>query len=355
MWIGTRAHGLYRYRNGQLSHYHHGQRTGQRQHLLHSRGQARPFLVQWSFGRDAAGPWRSWNAQGPEQRKLLSCESSAPTRRQARAVLWRIPSRRGPPKTAKRVFPTSQGLWSIRPVNWNIHSSPPEYRHHDGRWPARVSGWKLDLDAGSDRVEIAYEPVLLAFAGKDCAFATSLTGMTGTGPMRARQQRLATYTNLPAGSIHVLVEALGDDHPGHTAAPRSTSSKKPYFYRRHGLWPSALVLVGLVSILAYQVRMKQIHGRFKAVLAERTRLAREMHDTLIKALSISALLEAASSGEVDDNESTHFDRPMPPHRFAPTVDEARQAVWNLRGRRAHARRSGGRAPGAWPNGFWAGT
>ena len=78
--------------------------------------------------------------------------------------------------------------------------------------------------------------------------------------------------------------------------------------------------------------MKQIHDRFKAVLAERTRLAREMHDTLIQGcVSISALLEAASSREIDDNESRLHLIDYAATQIRATVDEARQAVWNLRG------------------------
>lgn len=78
--------------------------------------------------------------------------------------------------------------------------------------------------------------------------------------------------------------------------------------------------------------MKQIHDRFKAVLAERTRLAREMHDTLIQGcVSISALLEAASSSEIDDNESRSHLIDYAATQIRATVDEARQAVWNLRG------------------------
>jgi signal transduction histidine kinase len=48
-------------------------------------------------------------------------------------------------------------------------------------------------------------------------------------------------------------------------------------------------------------------------------------------VSISALLEAASSGEVDDNESRLHLIDYAATQIRATVDEARQAVWNLRG------------------------
>ena len=111
-----------------------------------------------------------------------------------------------------------------------------------------------------------------------------------------------------------------------------------------------VLLVALLSILAYQTRMKQMHDRFKAVLAERTRLAREMHDTLIQGcVSISALLEAASSSEVDDNESRSHLIDYAATQIRATVDEARQAVWNLRGEERTIVDLE-TALGAWPNG-----
>jgi len=67
------------------------------------------------------------------------------------------------------------------------------------------------------------------------------------------------------------------------------------------------------------------------VLKERNRLAREMHDTLIQGCaSVSALLEAHSSlghqrGN-GDGQLLDYAR----EQLRATIDEARQAVWDLR-------------------------
>jgi signal transduction histidine kinase len=77
--------------------------------------------------------------------------------------------------------------------------------------------------------------------------------------------------------------------------------------------------------------MRQVHGRFKAVLAERSRLAREMHDTLIQGCAgVSAMLEAAVSCEKDDYESRMHLIDYANTQIRAAMDEARQAVWNLR-------------------------
>jgi signal transduction histidine kinase len=72
--------------------------------------------------------------------------------------------------------------------------------------------------------------------------------------------------------------------------------------------------------------------RFEAVIAERGRLAREMHDTVIQGCaSVSALLEALAS--LDRADETGLMRDLVEHartQVRSTIDEARQAVWNLR-------------------------
>jgi signal transduction histidine kinase len=77
--------------------------------------------------------------------------------------------------------------------------------------------------------------------------------------------------------------------------------------------------------------MRQVHSRFQAVLNERTRLAREMHDTLIQGCAgVSALLEAHSS--LDDSEPLVKDDLLSCVRtqLRTTINEAREAVWDLR-------------------------
>ena len=332
MWIGTRAHGLYRYRNGQLSHY------------TTANGLASDSI--YCILEDKQGHF--WFS-GPSGVMLLNrgeLDAHATGKEQLLSLRIFRADEGGKPvqfyggtqpagaltATGEAWFPTSQGLWSIRPdelehpfiSNLNIDSV-----RVDGR-PASLPG-KLDLDASSDRVEIAYEPVLLR-SQEGLRFRYRLDGYDRGWTYANAQQRLATYTNLPAGQYTFLIEAWETDHPAHTAHAAIGFLKKPYFYRTPWFVALCVLIAALLSILAYQVRMKQIHDRFKAVLAERTRLAREMHGTLIQGcVSISALLEAAASREIDDNESRAHLIDYAATQIRATVDEARQAVWNLRG------------------------
>jgi signal transduction histidine kinase len=74
--------------------------------------------------------------------------------------------------------------------------------------------------------------------------------------------------------------------------------------------------------------------RFSAVLEERNRLAREMHDTVIQGCTgTSALLEAmastAAESRTPDRELLEYAR----LQIRSTINEAREAVWNMRQQR----------------------
>jgi ligand-binding sensor domain-containing protein/signal transduction histidine kinase len=332
MWIGTRAHGLFRYRNGELSHYTtaNGLASDSIYCILEDKqghfwfsGPAGVMLLNRA----------ELDAQARDKDKLLSLrifranEGGKPTQfyggTQPAGALT---------ATGEAWFPTSQGLWSIRPdelerplvSNLNIDAVTV-----DGR-PVPLTG-ALSLDAGSSRLEIGFEPVLL-HSQEGLRFRYRLDGYEQNWTYASAQQRMATYTNLPAGKYTFLVETWETDHPEHSARASIEFIKRPYFYRMPWFIALCVLLAALVSISAYQLRMKRIHDRFKAVLAERTRLAREMHDTLIQGcVSISALLEAVSSGEVEDSESKAHMIDYAATQIRATVDEARQAVWNLRG------------------------
>jgi signal transduction histidine kinase len=77
---------------------------------------------------------------------------------------------------------------------------------------------------------------------------------------------------------------------------------RPHLYRTPWFFALCGVLL-LGGVLAtYRLRLRQVHARFRAVLEERNRVAREMHDTVIRGCaSVSALLEAVVAVEQDES------------------------------------------------------
>jgi signal transduction histidine kinase len=91
-----------------------------------------------------------------------------------------------------------------------------------------------------------------------------------------------------------------------------------------------VVLAALVWSV-HKFRLQQLRARFQAVLNERNRLAREMHDTLIQGcVSVSALLEAHLSLDHADADAKQDLMSCARTQLRTTIDEAREAVGHLR-------------------------
>lgn len=331
LWIGTRSNGLYRYRNGQLTHYTttnglasnsiysiledshlHMWLSGPAGVMLLNRGELdtaatdahRALSVR--FYRGDAGDQPTLFYGGTQPAGVLTREDEA----------W---------------FPTNRGLWHIRATDFD--APPLEHLHIgvvkiDGRTAPPATA--LQLSAASTRIEIGFEPVMLG-SQENLVFRYRLEHFDRDWTVTSEAQRSATYTNLPAGHYRFLLEAWQREDPGHRMQVTLILDKQPYFYRTLWFIGGCLLLAALLAILAYRMCMRQVHARYRAVLDERTRLAREMHDTLIQGCaSVSAMLEAAASKEIDDEDSRRHLVEYASTQIRATMDEARQAVWNLR-------------------------
>jgi ligand-binding sensor domain-containing protein/signal transduction histidine kinase len=147
----------------------------------------------------------------------------------------------------------------------------------------------------------------------------------------ASARRVAYYTNLPQGTYQFRVAAFEMSDPQHIAETAVEIVQKPHFYRTAWFMGCCVLLLAACVWGGYKFRMRQVHSRFQAVLNERNRLAREMHDTLIQGCAgVSALLEAHSS--LGDSEPSAKEGLLSCVRtqLRTTIDEAREAVWDLR-------------------------
>jgi ligand-binding sensor domain-containing protein/signal transduction histidine kinase len=144
-------------------------------------------------------------------------------------------------------------------------------------------------------------------------------------------ERVAYYTNLPSGHYHFRVAAFELSNPQQLVETSLEITQKPHYYRTPWFVAGCVLALALVVWGIYEARLAQVRARFRAVLIERNRLAREMHDTLIQGCaSVSALLEAHSSmgcaGADSNSDLLEYARAQ----LRSSIDEARQAVWDLR-------------------------
>ena len=141
----------------------------------------------------------------------------------------------------------------------------------------------------------------------------------------------ASYTNLPGGSYKFLVNAFDVGDPSNVSESQLTFRKDTYLWQK---WWFLALCLGALSILVWathQARIHQVRLRFNAVLDERSRLAREMHDTVIQGCtSVSALLEAIASTQLEANRPQDDLLRHARAQVRTTINEARSTVWNLR-------------------------
>jgi len=143
----------------------------------------------------------------------------------------------------------------------------------------------------------------------------------------------ATYTNLPAGDFTYRVEASWKDSPG-TTVLELPIIQRTHFYRQPVFLAACLALLLLAIWAGHWIRVGQVTLRFRLVAEERSRVAREMHDTVVQGcIGVSSLLEAmairhapAEATSSDEGSLLNTAR----EQIAITILEARDAIWNLR-------------------------
>jgi ligand-binding sensor domain-containing protein/signal transduction histidine kinase len=145
--------------------------------------------------------------------------------------------------------------------------------------------------------------------------------------------RSATYTNLPAGHYQFRVVVFDISEPYAINEFDLTFVKAHFFYETWWFYTLCGLLLAGGALTIYQIRLRQMQKRFSAVLEERNRMAREMHDTIIQGCTgTSALLEAiASTAEGSEIKWQLLDHAR--IQIRTTINEAREAVWRMRHKR----------------------
>ena len=355
LWIGTQGAGLFLYEGGTLRQY--TTKQGLPSDKIH-------FITEDRSGRFwISGPAGIASFAGADLRELPNDGSRQLAVRlyttaeglrtnqmnggvQPAGVLRRngelwFPSTKG----AVRVFPElpehgspppvviEQMLVDDRPVplSSQLQNEPPQQGGASSASATLTfgSGQQLLLPPGDGKVEVHYTAIRLR-SPERIRFKYWMEGFDDDWTA-AGQRRIAYYTNLPPGGYRFHVVAYELDAPHNASEQVLALELEPHFYRRP--WFMALCGVAITATAwgSYRMHLRSIRRRFAAVLSERTRLAREMHDTLIQGcVGVATLLEAASQAK-DISPKLNADLvDRARNEVRGTIDEARLAIWNLR-------------------------
>jgi len=150
----------------------------------------------------------------------------------------------------------------------------------------------------------------------------------------AGTRRQAFYTDLPPGKYSFRVIASNSDGVWNDNGAKLDFSVAPAYYQTN--WFRALCASLLLALLwaAYQFRLRQLHRQFEMTLdarvAERTRIARELHDTLLQSFHGLLLRFQTVSQLLPEHSDVRERLDSAIHQAAEAITEGRDAVQALR-------------------------
>ena len=232
-------------------------------------------------------------------------------------------------------FATLRGAATVDPLHLAINRVPPllsiERMQVDDA-PQIVSN-TVSIGPGGRRLAIDYTALSFT-APQKVRFKYRLEGFdhdwVDAGPLRT-----AYYTNLPPGRYTFRVLACNNDGVWSTAPASLSLYLKPYFYQTKWFYFFLLSAVVLLWYAGYRWRMRQLESRFNAVMAERNRIAREIHDTLAQgfvAVSVQLQIVSRLLGSSTESARQHLGQAQELVRHG--LEDARKAIWELRSQSA---------------------
>ncbi|MGI8769851.1 MAG: sensor histidine kinase [Acidobacteriaceae bacterium] len=249
--------------------------------------------------------------------RISECSSGHPSAvRTADGTLW---------------FATLKGLSFINPERTRDNTLPP---------PVAIEAVTIDdlpvaagkqfrVPAGSTRLAIHYAGLSFVAPSK-VRYRYRMEGFDRRW-IDAGGRRTAYYTNLAPGRYTFRVLAANNDGVWNETGAALSFRVQPHYYQTW--WFYILIALGLCALgyEFYRIRVRQVELRFGAVLAERNRIAREIHDTLAQDIvGIGMQLELASRLLTSSVDAARTQLDQTRALVKSSLAEARSSIWNLR-------------------------
>jgi ligand-binding sensor domain-containing protein/signal transduction histidine kinase len=187
---------------------------------------------------------------------------------------------------------------------------------------------QLRLPALTSRLQIDYTGLSLTTPAK-VRFRYRLEGFDSNW-VEAGTRRQAFYTNLPPGTYRFRVVATEDD-VWHESGGGWEFSIQPTVWQTRWFFAACVVVAAASVWGAWQLRVRQVHRRLALVLAERERMAREIHDTLLQGMvGVGLQIGTAMSALNPSVQSAKEELDRLYTQVEQYIREARRAIWDLR-------------------------
>jgi signal transduction histidine kinase/ligand-binding sensor domain-containing protein len=227
------------------------------------------------------------------------------------------------------------GLQVFDPRNVKSNAVPPpvrilrlvaDRRLHEPEARLRLPPLTRDL-------EIDYTALSFTLPEK-IRFRYRLEGKAGGDWQEAGARREAFFTNLSPGSYRFHVIACNNDGIWNQEGAALDFVILPAFHQTAWFFGLCAALTAGLAWSAYRWRVRQVRAvldrRFEERLAERTRVARELHDTLLQGFLSASLQLHVAVDELSPGEpaKSRFDRVQ--QLMSQVIEEGRQALRGLR-------------------------
>jgi signal transduction histidine kinase/ligand-binding sensor domain-containing protein len=227
-------------------------------------------------------------------------------------------------------FVRGGGVTEVNPADLMPRSGPSVIRIED----VIANDHRLDLSqhslpAGTRRLEVSFT-VLTFAASNRIRFRYRLDGFD-TDWVDAGPRRTVFYTNLSPRDYRFRVEAHSEDGTWSTSAADWAFAIEPAIYQTRWFYALVATMIVACTVLVWRFRLALVRRQFSLALAERARLSREIHDTLLQslvgvALQFDGIANALGPSSVSAREQlTRIRRQVEAY-----IREARQSIWDLR-------------------------
>ena len=232
-------------------------------------------------------------------------------------------------------FATPKGLVEVDTAHFPINDVPPpvaleRFAVDDVDQALHDAATWLRVQAG--HVHFQFEYAGLSFtAPQKVRYRYMLEGFD-RGWTEAGTRRTAYYTNIPPGRYTFRVQAANNDGLWNTEGAALAFELRPHFYQTIWFYGLLLALAAGIVVALLRLRLQRAEGEFRAVLGERSRIAREIHDTLAQgyvgiSVQLEVLAELLRMSKVEA-AAKHLDLTRGYVREG--LADARQSIWALR-------------------------
>lgn len=235
-------------------------------------------------------------------------------------------------------FSTVRGLAVIDPraIRRN-HVPPPVYIEHIvvGNTPLVTSRLKENFELLPTSNDLTIRYTGLSFVAPEAVrFKYKLEGLEEEW-VDAGSRREAFYTNLLPGNYTFRVIATNNDSVWNESGASLSFYIQPHFYQTPWFYGLCAACVALFGYAVHRRHVWQVERRMKhefaVVSAERNRVARDLHDTLLQGMTGVTFQMAALAEEIakePQTAKTHLHQII--SQMGDTLKEARHAVRDLR-------------------------